>query len=118
MIRRLLLLLLLPLLACGDKDDGDDTAAGLCADAPVVTWDNFGEGFLTENCQSCHSADTADRHGAPEDVNFDTEEEALDQADRILARAATASPTMPPAGGTQEEDRTLLTLWLTCWETL
>lgn len=110
-------LLLLPLLACGGGED-DSAAAALCADAPVVTWDNFGEGFLTESCQSCHAAETPDRHGAPEEVTFDTEADALAWADRILARAAADPPTMPPAGGTHADDRELLTIWLTCWEDL
>lgn len=132
----------IPLLAalamgCGDKDepssgsggDGgsgttdsgevlDDTGdTGFCADAPVVTWDNWGEGFIIERCQSCHASTSDNRNDAPEEVVFDTREETLAQAERILARASGEDATMPPEGGVTEDDKYLLTVWLTCWET-
>lgn len=103
--------------ACGDK--GGESAAsgdtGLCADAPVIMWANFGQGFLTENCQSCHASTSADRHDAPEGVVFDTLDDAVAQADRILARATGEAADMPPQGGVSEEDRQKLEIWLTCW---
>ncbi len=91
-----------------------DTADGVCAGAPQVTWNSFGAGFILESCQGCHATTAPERYGAPEGVVFDTVEHCWDQADRILARAAGVSPTMPPQGGTTEDDRTLLTWWLTC----
>lgn len=87
----------------------------LCVDAPVVTWNNFGEGFLIENCQACHASTAPNRHGAPENVTFDTEDDVRTWKDRILARAAGDAPTMPPMGGTSADDRYLLEVWLTCW---
>ncbi len=105
---------MLLLLACGG---GSDTgSASLCDDAPVVTWDNFGDGFVTENCQPCHASTSEDRNGAPTGVVFDTREETLAQADAILAVATGPAPTMPPQGGVTDDDRTLLSYWLTCWE--
>lgn len=122
---RALGLLLLGLAACGDKDTdpaaGSDTGGlpvadtGMCADAPVVTWENFGHGFVLERCQSCHASTADNRYGAPEGVTFDTKEETLAQSDRILARAVDAE-TMPPSGGVDPDDLELLELWLTCWE--
>lgn len=91
-----------------------DSADPACADAPTVTWNSFGAGFILENCQGCHASTAPDRFGAPDAVVFDTLTDCWDQADRILARAAGVSPTMPPQGGTTEDDRTLLTWWLTC----
>lgn len=111
--------LLLPLFllsACTDK--GADTVAadtGLCADAPVLMWANFGEGFLTENCQSCHASTTLNRHDAPDDVFFDTLDEVKAQSAEILARATGDAPTMPPEGGVEDVEREKLTIWLTCW---
>lgn len=123
------------LFACGgDKssdDTGDDATTGgttggtvdsgepldpLCVDAPVVTWDSWGQGFLGANCQSCHASTTSDRHGAPEEITFDERDSALAVADRILARSAGTEPTMPPSGGVSEDDRYKLEVWLTCWE--
>lgn len=111
---RLLALALLLAAAC-DKDGGAaDT--GLCEAAPVVTYANFGEGFMTQSCQPCHASTSANRYGAPESVVFDTHEDILDQADRILARSVGDDPQMPPSGGVSEDDRYLLEVWLTCWE--
>ncbi len=100
------------LAGCGGKDATDDT--GVCAEAPLVTWETFGHGFLIENCQGCHASTSTWRVGAPEDVSFDTLEDAWTHADRILERAGGATPSMPPAGGTSEDDRWRLEMWLRC----
>lgn len=97
------------------SDDTGEPVDPICVDAPVVTWNNFGEGFLVENCQACHASTAPNRHDAPESVTFDTEEDVRTWKDRILARAAGDAPTMPPMGGTSPDDRYLLEVWLTCW---
>ncbi|MFT5681612.1 MAG: putative membrane protein [Myxococcota bacterium] len=106
------------LLACtgGEGSDSAIEVVGECDDIPVVTWDNFGDGFVTESCQTCHASTSEDRNGAPETVTFDTREEALAQADNILRVVASDTPTMPPQGGISDDDRTLVSYWLTCWE--
>lgn len=106
-------LLLVVMAGCAPGDPAVDDAV-FCADAPVTTWDNFGAGFVTENCRSCHMSASADRQEAPEDTNFDDEAATLEWADRILARAAGAEPSMPPEGGTDGDDRYLLEVWLRC----
>lgn len=97
-------------------DSGSAAPEGpaICADAPVVTWDNFGAGFLTQHCDACHASSTLDRHDAPATVAFDSEDEVWQWADRILARTTGEEPTMPPQGGVSEDDRYLLEVWLTC----
>ncbi len=134
---------LLLLLGCGGKDGGgppalpqfqdtssdsdsgmdgtdtavpEDTGVDFCEDAPVVTWNNFGQGFITEACQGCHASNTPDRYGAPETVVFDTVEVTWQQADRVLARATGDYPTMPPLGGTLQSDVQKLEYWLRCAE--
>ena len=99
-----------------DSGAADDSAAidPFCVDQPVVTWANFGAGFLLEACQGCHASATPDRHGAPEGVSFDTVDEAWAWQARILARAAGDAPTMPPLGGVTDSDRLLLEIWLRC----
>ncbi len=92
----------------------EDTAQDPCGDAPVVTYETFGAGFLTENCNACHAVTSANRNGAPDDVHFDTVEEAWSFAPRILARSLSDPPGMPPEGGTTADDLMLLEIWLTC----
>lgn len=106
--------MILLFLAC--SGDAEDTAAAYCEDAPRLEWENFGDGFITQNCQPCHASTAVDRYGAPDDVTFDDEEETLAWADRILARAAGDDADMPPAGGVDAADREKLEIWLTCWE--
>ncbi len=112
-----------PLWACG-KDAGDPADSGVqadssepfCADAAVLTWENFGEGFTRESCQPCHASTSPDRRGAPESVVFDDKAQALALSERILARVTGDSPTMPPSGGVSTDDRLRVEIWLRCWE--
>ena len=110
-------LMLLALVACSDKpSDSVPLDTSSCETLPVVNYANFGEGFITHYCQGCHAGSAPNRFDAPENVTFDTVEDVWTHADRILARAAVDPPTMPPSGGTSEEDRTKLSWWLTCAE--
>ena len=128
-MKRLVPLLLTASLGCNGKSDTaepagaadssteqPDDSPGLCEDVPTVTYNRFGEGFMTENCQGCHASTTADRYGAPEEVTFDTVKEVWFWKDRILSRSVGDSISMPPAGGVSEDDRTKLEWWLTCAE--
>ncbi len=101
-------------LACTGAREAD-TASGLCVDAPVVTYETFGAGFMTENCQSCHASTSPDRKGAPAHVVFDTVDDVWANKTRVIGLAVTAV-TMPPLGGTTADDRALLETWLTCAE--
>lgn len=110
--------MLILLLACtgGAADSGLTVPTGECAEVPVVTYANFGEGFILHHCQGCHASTTQDRYGAPEAVAFDTVEQVWAFQERILERAASEPPTMPPAASTTEDDRTRLRWWLLCAE--
>lgn len=98
---------------------GDEsTAIGVqtCdATTPLVTWETFGEGFVTTHCKGCHASTAIDRQGAPAVVILDTREDALDWKSAILYNAASLEPSMPPNGGPVDEDRQLLSIWLTCF---
>jgi hypothetical protein len=106
--------LLFAVLGCAEEDDTALVDTGLCADVPLLTYANFGRGYLTEYCQGCHASTTLDRHGAPETVTFDTLELAWGKADRILERSL--GGTMPPSGGVSDDDLTMMEWWLTCGE--
>ena len=117
------LALALGLLGCDPARQGEDPGdlssqtsdlPEICVDAPVVTWANFGRGFVTQHCQACHASTAADRHDAPEEITFDTEEQVWALADRILARTLGEAATMPPQGGVSDDDLYLLEVWLTC----
>jgi hypothetical protein len=98
-----------------DTSVGGDTPKE-CVGAPDLTWDNFGEGFLMENCQGCHASANVGsaRHGAPTDMYFDTVEDAWERKDAILYMATGEDPAMPPSGGPSDDDRMRLFWWLTC----
>lgn len=106
-----LVLLTAVFLGCAGDDDEVDP---FCDEAPVVTWASFGQDFTRENCQSCHSSTSAERNGAPAEVTFDTEEDAIAWSARILERSAADPPTMPPRGGLTLEDQERLRVWLQC----
>lgn len=98
----------------------------VCDDAPVVTWETFGHGFLIEACHGCHAEGARSRadwraQGLPESSDFETVENAWDWAPRILARVL--DDTMPPAAALAEDaqvvsddDKIRLQWWLICGE--
>lgn len=105
--------MILFVLACAGAS-GDSAVAGACDSAPTVSWESWGAGFVTENCQTCHASTSANRQGAPDDVVFDTAEEVWAHRDEVLRDVTGDSPTMPPEGGLLDDDRYLLGVWLTC----
>lgn len=117
------LLLILTLVGCGDTDGSaghdsagdDDTVTGtLCDQYPDVTWDNFAQAFFEQSCQPCHASTSPNRQGAPEEIDFDTQEDVEVLAFAILQSATGPNASMPPGGGVSEEDREKLQAYLTC----
>lgn len=102
------------LLACGAEPADDGLAPSACDTGAQQSWETFGQGFVVSQCQGCHASVAPDRYGAPEEVVFDTEEDVITFAPRILARATGPDADMPPAGGPSEEDRVRLERWLRC----
>ncbi len=103
-----------PLIGCDSEPKDTVSEPDPCDEAPVTTWDNFGHGFLLENCASCHAKASLDRHEAPLELTFDTPAEVSRHRSDILAVATGLVPVMPPAGGVPSEDRARLLVWLTC----
>lgn len=81
-----------------------------------LAYDNFGAPFVVNWCRGCHSSSVAMnmRQKAPIDVNFDTEADVTQWAERIRIRATGTKPTMPPAGGPTADERELLAEWIAC----
>lgn len=90
-----------------------------CPDGNILTYENFGSGFLSTWCTSCHSSDLAEgeRADAPVGVDFNTYDKMREWGIRIYYRAADeqTEPTwMPPAGGPTVDERYDLGDWLAC----
>jgi hypothetical protein len=123
-VRRTAVLLALPLAlgACADEESSPPVVepppvepVGSCDEQPIVTWETFGQGFLTTYCQGCHGSNAPDRKGAPETIVFDAFDDVVKWKGLILSAVTSDPPIMPPAGGPPEADRDLVGLWLTCF---
>lgn len=88
------------------NDDG-------CDEVPPVTWENWTHSLMLTHCQGCHASTASNRYGAPINIQFDTEADSIDLADRIYIRVI-QTKDMPPAGGILEDDLYLLDVWLRC----
>jgi len=81
----------------------------------ALRYENFGAPFMNSYCQSCHSADSADRKGAPGEFIFDTPEQIQRHRARIFVRSAAGNDSMPPGpDDPSAEERTKLAEWLAC----
>lgn len=97
---------LLLLVGCADGEEAPDTAG--CS----PSWESFGQAFVIEYCDACHAATAPERHGAPESVTFDTEEEAVSWLERMVVRVEARQ--MPPGGGITEPEIERLKAWADC----
>ena len=107
---------LLLVLACNGSDgsSGDDTAVDpACAEQPNVTWENWAQGFFITYCTACHSETSPDRYGAPEGLDFDTEDQVATLAG-LVRQTVLEDGSMPYGGGVYEEDLELLEIYLDC----
>ena len=81
----------------------------------TLTWDNFGQGFFEQYCDSCHSAPDGQRNGAPDNYVFGTREAVVALKDRIFANSAATNDAMPPGpDGPPSNVRDELADWLAC----
>ncbi|MEO8701840.1 MAG: c-type cytochrome [Kofleriaceae bacterium] len=101
------------LLVAACATDPVEIDPALCPESGTpLTYDNFGAGFMADNCNRCHSEA---KSGAPRAFNFDTVEAVRDHADRIFARAAADNVSMPPGpDDPPPAEREQLAEWLAC----
>ncbi len=99
-----------------DEGPWDSFEERTCPPDSPLDAQNFGVPFFLTHCTGCHSATipAEDRQGSPVDVNFDSVDEILAQADRVWARSADQNNTMPPIDSVAPEERVKLGEWLAC----
>lgn len=100
------------LWACGGLEDS--AAFGSCPTERPPTWNTFGHGFVTTYCLACHSEGNTDRrYGAPDGMDFDTEEQVRLYAERLRVRVI-EEETMPVGGGVYADDLLVFEHYLNC----
>lgn len=106
-------LLVVLVVACKPDTSLDDYPCP--KEGTKLTYESFGQGYLAENCQTCHGQPSSERKGAPEGFDFGTIESVRDHKARIFARAAADNVTMPPGpDDPPKQGRYQLAEWLAC----
>lgn len=112
---------LLAISGCEDEHEHEALSGAECKEGSTLTWDSFGEKFMTDYCTRCHSSalSGAARAGAPSDHNFESAALVREQLEHIDEQAAagpdsvnTGMPIGAPAP--TEAERLLLGEWLAC----
>jgi hypothetical protein len=89
-----------------------------CPNGSLLTYENFGEAFLTRYCTDCHARDLTgeNRFGAPEEINLDRPQDVSTWRSLILTTAgAGEKSSMPPgARNISSSERSRLVEWLNC----
>lgn len=95
------------LYGCAGGSAETDTAC------EVRGWADFGDTFLRDWCRSCHSADSPNRYGAPEGMDFDTLEDVHTWEGPIRS-SVIEDESMPLGGGISDAERAEFGAWLDC----
>ncbi|NVB81988.1 MAG: hypothetical protein HOV81_26640 [Kofleriaceae bacterium] len=101
----------------------DSPTGSTCPPTDPPTYASFGQAFFSKYCTDCHSANSPNRHDAPGDQNFDTEDDIRRHAADIDSEAAAgpdATNTSMPEKSVNVmtlptlEERKLLGQYLAC----
>lgn len=80
-----------------------------------LTYESFGQQFMSDHCQTCHGMPSKDRKGAPSAYDFGAHDDVKRFRERIFLRAAADNTTMPPGPDDPPKDeREKLAEWLSC----
>lgn len=114
------LLLVLVLAGCEDSIWGPPTES-TCPPTSTLTYQNFGQGFMTKYCTKCHHSELVGeaRQGAPSFHDFDTLFGIMAVSDHIdettAAGPAAVNEGMPPDGPFPTRiEREQLGEWIAC----
>lgn len=99
----------LALFGCGSDGPGGSTGS-VCPTTSALTYETFGQTFMTTHCLSCHAS--------KESPPFNTVDQIRARASDI-DRAAAAGPNatntyMPEGGSVSDDERKKLGEWLAC----
>jgi mono/diheme cytochrome c family protein len=105
-----------------DEHESEGPASGaVCKEDSTLTWESFGQKFMTDYCTSCHASSLAGaaRKGAPSDHNFESAALVRGQIEHIDEQSAagpdSVNTEMPIGAPTPTEaERLLLGEWLAC----
>lgn len=112
--------------ASDEGGDGGEEEPGMpsgsaCPKGSTLTWDNFGQEFMSSYCTRCHSSELecGERHDAPLEHDFDTAAGVLlvgEHVDRYAAAGPNGVNELMPKDGDKpsEEERRKLGEWLAC----
>ena len=88
-----------------------------CPQGTLLSYENFGSGFIDQYCLACHSKSKTEgfRGAAPHGTDFDTITEVQIFRTRILERTKAEAPNpMPPNRELPQIQRIVLHEWLNC----
>lgn len=121
---RYLILIVFACVACdsgGGEEEGEKPTGATCPPGNTLTYETFGEKFMSDFCTRCHSSEVSGdlRLDAPEDTNFDTLNGIKQHLAHIDANAAAGplatNEIMPDADPRPTlEQRTQLGQWIAC----
>jgi hypothetical protein len=118
---RLAACLLLGLAACTSEELFGPPTGSTCPATSTLTYDTFGEPFMTSYCTRCHSSTLmgSERQGAPLLHDFNTRSGILafiSHIDETTASGPDATNTQMPADGATPTlaERQMLGEWLAC----
>lgn len=101
------------LFACG-ADDGSDEGDLPQIDCTTTTVPKFAEVTIWPRCTNCHASTLTggDRAGAPEGVDFDVYESAVEHAEHAMEEVHEGK--MPIGDDATEEEKQSLYAWAQC----
>lgn len=105
MIRFAMISCLLAACAGGDTSTGIDTSTLSCPPESTLTYEDFGQTMIADNCLSCHAGKASPRLDSVEQIRANK---------TAIMRAAVGSTSMPDNGDMVLEERQLLGEWLAC----
>lgn len=105
MIRFAMMSCLLAACAAGDTSTGLDTSTLSCPPESTLTYENFGQTVMADNCVSCHSGKESPRLDSVEQIRANT---------NAIMLEAVETTNMPDNSSMVLEERQLLGEWLAC----